>query len=92
MNIAILDQENNRAIIAQVPAYLADMDRSSDDIADAILNALGLSSSNTEWMIGDFKMWVDHEARNSPTAMHKLEELTQDFKIGALAALKESAK
>lgn len=90
MFIAIHDYENDRAIIAEVPQYLADADRSSEDIADAILSALGLSSSNTEYMIGNFKVWVDHEARNSPTAIHRLEELTQDFKEDALAALEES--
>lgn len=89
MKIAILDTENARVIVAEVPQYLQDADASSDTIAEAILHALGLSSGSVEYMIGDLKVQVDHAVRNDNGAMHKLEELAQDFKEDALSALEE---
>lgn len=86
MNIAILDQENGRLISAQVPHYLADADASSDDIASAILIALGLST-DTEYMIGNFEtVLADHNADSAREA-RGIELLTQDFKADALEAL-----
>ena len=88
MKISIHDHEQNRAIIAQVPDYLADANASSDDIAEAIMTALGLSSGNCEYMIGEFQAHMDGETYNEDkTGMYKLDELTQDFKEDALEAL-----
>ena len=93
MKIAILDQEQNRAIIAQVPEYLADANRSSDDIAQAILDGLGISSGNVEYMIGEFQAHMDGATYNEDkTGMYKLDELTQNFKEDALQALADSAE
>lgn len=90
MKIAILDQDNGRAIIAQVPEYLADADRSSDDIAHAIFDALGIGYE-TEYMIGEFQAHMDGATYNeNKTGMYKLDELTQNFKEDALASLEES--
>ena len=89
MKISIHDYANNRVIIAEVPTYLTDLDYSSDDIAQAIMTALGLNQSETEYMIGGFKVNVDHAVRNDNGAMHKIEELTQDFKEDVLSALAE---
>ena len=91
MKIAIHDHEQNRAIIAQVPDYLADLDRSSDDIAEAIITALGLSSGSCEYMIGEFQAHMDGATYNEDkTGMYKLDELTQNFKDDALAALADA--
>lgn len=91
MKIAIHDQENNRAIIAQVPDYLADADAPSDDIAEAIMTALGLSSGSCEYMIGEFQAHMDGATYNeNKTGMYKLDELTQNFKDDALAALADA--
>jgi len=88
MQIAILDQENKRVILAQVPYYLADANVSSDDIAQAIFTALGLSSQ-PEYMIGEFEtVLADHNADSSRDA-RGIELLTQDFKDDALEALSE---
>lgn len=88
MEIAILDQDNARVILAQVPQYLADANASSDDIACAIFIALGIST-DTEYMIGNFKtVLADYNADSSREA-RGIELLTQDFKIDALEALKE---
>jgi hypothetical protein len=89
MQITILDHENNRTIIGRVPTYLSDADYSSDDIANAILIALGISG-DTEYMIGDFDtVLADHNA-DSNREERGLELLTQDFKADALAALQDS--
>jgi len=89
MKIAILDHQYSRMIVAQVPTYLAEMDRSSDDIAQAIFDALGISDA--EYMIGEFDARVDVDTYNeNGTGMHKLDELTQNFKEDALLSLEES--
>lgn len=91
MKIAIHDQENNRAIIAQVPDYLADANASSDDIAEAIMTALGLSSGSCEYMIGEFDARIDSTTYNeNGTGMCKIDELVQNFKEDALAALADA--
>lgn len=91
MKIAILDQENNRAIIAQVPEYLSDANKSSEDIASAVFVGLGLSETNCEYMIGEFQAHMDGATYNeNKTGMHKLEELAVDFKQSALESLKEN--
>lgn len=87
MKIAILDQENARVIVSSVPDYLENANASSDDIAQAIMTALGLS--DCEYMIGNFTLNIDHDARNDNGAMHRIEELTQDFKDDALEALND---
>lgn len=91
MKIAILDQTNGRAIIAQVPAYLADLDRSGDDIAEAIFEALGLSVNDCEYMIGEFDARVCNATINENGAMiYGIEDFTQDFKEDALAVLEDN--
>ena len=88
MNIAILDQDNGRVILAQVPHYLADANASSDDIASAIFIALGIST-DTEYMIGNFEtVLADHNADSNRDA-RGIELLTQDFKDDALEALND---
>lgn len=84
MKIAILDQDNGRVIVSKVPEYLSNADVSSDDIASAILTALGIST-DTEYMIGEFKSVEDSYGMRT-----SLEGLTQDFKTDALEALEES--
>lgn len=94
MHIAILDHEQDRAIIAEVPEYLTELDRSSDDIASAILTALGLSVTYTEYMIGNFTLRIDVNSLNSGRGYGdntgRLEEFTQNFKEDVLSALKDS--
>lgn len=95
MKIIILDHKNNRAIVAEVPTYLADADVSSDDIAAAILNALGLSHTDCEYMVGEFNVQIDVNTLNSghgynQNAINGIEQLTGDFKIDALQALKDN--
>jgi hypothetical protein len=91
MKIAILDHENARTIIANVPAYLSDVNRSSDDIAEAIITALGLSSDSCEWIIGEFEARIDFSVYNEPnTGIRELDELTGDFKADALEALADT--
>lgn len=92
MHIAILDQENNRVIISEVPDYLTSLDRSSEEIAEAIFNVLGLSSP--EYMIGEFKFAIDVASLNSGKGYGEntrtLEECTSNFKEDVLSALEES--
>jgi len=95
MKIAILDHENNRTIVAEVPEYLTEQNYSSDNIAEAILTAIGLSFENSEWMIGEFDIQIDVNSLNSGHGYNHnvnqgIEQLTQDFKIDALAALNDS--
>ena len=87
MIITILDQENNRVIVAEVPEYLTSQNKSSDDIAQAIFDALGLSSP--EYMIGEFKALLDLNVINSNHVKGyiRLEDITQNFKEDALQAL-----
>lgn len=90
MQISIHDYENNRLIIGRVPSYLADADRSSDDIAQAILTALGLSEGSSEYMVGEFEVVLaDHNADSNREA-RGIELLTQNFKEDALAALEDT--
>lgn len=89
--IAILDQENNRVIMAEVPQYLLDQNVSSDDIAQAIFTALGISSP--EYMIGEFDIAIDLAVLNHDgygNNVRDLEGFTQDFKRDALKALKDA--
>ena len=91
MKISIIDHAYNRVIIAQVPTYLTDATDDTELIADAIFDALGITHTSSEYIIGDFKAQVDIDTWNeNGTGMHKLEELTQDFEQDALTALKES--
>lgn len=92
--ITILDHEHDRVIVAEVPSYLAESQREPDDIAQAIYDALGLSSSNTEYMMGNFNVRIDVAVLNSGKGYgnntSRLEELVQNFKEDALASLEES--
>lgn len=89
-HISIHDHENNRVIWAQVPTYLTDTGASNEDIAQAIFDALGISSSNTEYMMGDMEhVLADHNA-DSSREERGIELLTQEFKQDALASLEAS--
>lgn len=94
MKIAIFDHDFNRVIVAEVPAYLADADRSSDDIAQAVFDALGISS-DTEYMIGEFDAYTDLAVLNGGKGygdnVRRLDEYTANFQEDALASLEESA-
>lgn len=93
MQIAIIDNENQRVIVGRVPSYLSNANRSSDDIAEAILSALGLSVNNTEYMVGNFEVVLaDHNADTGRANERGIELLTQDFKEDALQALEDSAE
>lgn len=83
---------NGRVIVAEVPQYLADANRSSDDIAQAIFDALGISSDNVNYIIGEFEALFDLNLINSNRfkGYIKLEDITQNFKEDALASLKDS--
>lgn len=96
MQISIHDYANNRVINARVPSYLVekaeeiDKDNRDELIAEAIFSALGISSNNSEYMIGDFEtVLADHNADSSRDA-RGIELLTQDFKTDALQALEDS--
>lgn len=86
MKIAILDQENARVIVAMVPDYLEDANASSDDIASAIMTALGIST-DTEYMMGEFEAHCSTRTLTATLGSMGLEEFTQDFKTDALEAL-----
>ena len=92
MKIAILDQDQGRAIIATVPDYLADANASSETIAFAIFEALGLQQ-DTEYMIGEFDISVDLDSLNGGRGygdnVRKLDEFTGSFKDDALEALND---
>lgn len=90
MKISIHDYEHNRSIIAEVPEYLSNTDNSSDDIAQAVITALGLSLNDCEYMVGEFDVLVDFSTTGNQGSMHKIEELSQDFKEDALEALNDS--
>ena len=99
MKISIHDYENNRTIISEVPLYLIDdnaeaSSEARDDIAQAIITALGLSSNNCEYMIGDFDIQIDVNSLNSNHGYNHnvnqgIEQLTQDFKEDVLEALND---
>lgn len=94
MIISIHDYNNNRSIIAQVPQYLMDTNRSTDDIVQAIFDALGLQEDETEYMVSEeMRVCLDLDIINSSEHCKgyiKLEELTQDFKADALESLENS--
>lgn len=94
MRISIHDHTFNRSIIAEVPAYLADSDHSSDDIATAIMTALGLNVGECEYMIGEFDARIDLDTLNGGKGygnnVCRLDEYTGNFKEEALEALNES--
>lgn len=101
MKISIHDYQNNRSILAEVPQYLIDATphhgdtlQRDENIAQAILTAIGITDSSCEYMIGDFDILVDVASLNSnrgyPSNVASLEELTNDFKEKALAALAEN--
>lgn len=95
MQIAIIDNENQRVIVSKVPEYLSEANRSSDDIAEAIFSALGLSVNSTEYMIGNFDVSIDVNVLNGNHGYNHnvdqgIEQLTQDFKTDALQALEDS--
>lgn len=94
MTISIHDYANSRLIVAEVPQYLTDLNYSSDDLAQAIIIALGLNSDETEYMIGEFTLRIDVNTLNSGRGYGentgRLEEFTQDFKADVLQALKEN--
>jgi hypothetical protein len=90
IKIALHDYENARVIVAEIPTYLTDKGASDEEIAQAIMEALGISSSNTEYMIGDFNFQVDVACLNEGgygNRARRLDEFTQDFKGDVLAAL-----
>lgn len=92
-HINIHDHENNRVIWAQVPSYLTESGADDDTIAQAIFDALGISSGNTEYMIGDMEhVLADHNADTSRYGARGIELLTDNFKEDALASLKENAE
>lgn len=53
--ITLLDYENDRVITATIPQWILDAaEKNTDiDVAQTILDALGLSSGNTEYMISN---------------------------------------
>ena len=90
MKIAILDQENGRAIVAEVPEYLAVVNVDHETIAHAIFDALGLGHE-TEYMIGEFNIAIDVNSLNSGKGYgdntRRLDEFTSTFKDDSLEAL-----
>ncbi len=90
MWVSLHDYENNRAILAVVPEYLANANVDGDDIATAIMTALGLSVGNCDYMIGVGITPVMENATALQQGEHVLESLVQDFKADALEALSES--
>lgn len=97
--ISIHDYENNRVIISELPDYLQNKSRTheDDDIAQAVFDALGISSSNVEYMLGDFDVQLDVRVINGNHGYNHnvnqgIEQLTQNFKEDALASLKESSE
>lgn len=95
--ISIHDYENSRAIIAHVPSYLTAKTNDDEVLAQAIFDALGISSGNAEWMMledSGRSVCVDLDIFNASAHSNgyvRLDELTQDFKEDALASLEKSA-
>lgn len=94
MKITILDQENNRVIVADVPKYLQDEDASSDEIAEAIFSALGISVNDCEYMIGEYEVGISLDVLNGGKGygnnVRALDEYTGSSKEDVLEALKEA--
>lgn len=85
MQIAIIDHENARVLISEVPTYLTDKNAEPDEVASAIMEALGINSGNTEYMIGHFQTQI-HKNVIIDT-IKDINDLTGDFKEDALLAL-----
>ncbi len=92
--IAILDQENARVIVAELPDYLQNTGKDDEELATAIMTALGLSSGSCYFMVGDLFLGIDVQSLNSGRGYGqntcKLDEFTGNFKEDVLEALKDS--
>lgn len=81
-HISIHDHENNRAIIAAVPQWIVDSlgTEHADELGDVIMDALGLSSGNSEWMLLEegATVWTDLP----------LDSFVQDFDANVREAIK----
>lgn len=81
--ITLLDYENDRVITAEIPQFILDAaEKNTDiDVAQTVLDALGLSSGNTEYMIGnDETQYV---------MLTRLEDLVQNFTIDAQESISQ---
>ena len=92
--ISIHDHIYDRVIVAQVPTYLTDISENDEGIAEAIFDALGLSSDCVEWMMlndSTRSVCVDNAVLNSKAVNghYSLEDLAQDFKEDAIASLED---
>ncbi len=90
VHIAILDTEYARVIIAEVPQSILDRaeelgldENDHDEVATAILSALGLSTMTCDYMIGTFEIVTNT----------KLSDLVgDDFERDVIDALNEGAE
>lgn len=96
IKISIHDYDSNRLIVAEVPQWILDECAAAgiDTAGEVILEALGLSSSNSEYMLGDFSLGIDVAVLNSGRGYGnntaRLNEFTVDFDSAIREAIKQN--